>query len=108
MKNVTMRLDMRILVSLLTVVAVVRCHGDEKLDTDTRLSSYFADLWLEGADVIRILWRDCSKKVMFALPISRSRSSDSAFQGGGSKWVKKLLLIPTYHVIYQPVSISLL
>ncbi|XP_049870351.1 uncharacterized protein LOC126369829 [Pectinophora gossypiella] len=40
------------------------CHGDQKEDGDTYMSRFVADLWLEGADVVRIIWRDCSKKLV--------------------------------------------
>ncbi|CAG9133135.1 unnamed protein product [Plutella xylostella] len=46
---------------------LIGCHGDQtnvKLDGDAHLSSFLANLWLDGADVIRILWRDCSKKLI--------------------------------------------
>lgn len=66
MNYVTMRPSICALVSLLTVVLIPHCCGDGdavNTDTDAYLSRFIADLWLEGADVVRIIWRDCSKKV---------------------------------------------
>lgn len=46
---------------LITALVVATCYAET--DTDTYWSKFIADLWLEGADVLRIIWRDCSKKV---------------------------------------------
>ncbi|KAL4707912.1 hypothetical protein ACJJTC_013703 [Scirpophaga incertulas] len=50
--------------SFFTLTLISGCHGDQKDDTDAYLSRFIADLWLEGADVIKIIWRDCSKKLV--------------------------------------------
>ncbi|XP_060801789.1 uncharacterized protein LOC106134622 [Amyelois transitella] len=57
--------DMSIsVISFFSLVLISCCHGDQKVDTDAYLSRFIADLWLEGADVIKIIWRDCSKKLV--------------------------------------------
>ncbi|XP_053603604.1 uncharacterized protein Osi23 isoform X2 [Plodia interpunctella] len=57
--------DMRVsVISFFSLVLISCCHGDQKVDTDAYLSRFVADLWLEGADVIKIIWRDCSKKLV--------------------------------------------
>ncbi|CAH0605817.1 unnamed protein product [Chrysodeixis includens] len=46
-------------------LSIIGCHGDQKpTDPDSYASQFIADLWLEGADVMRIIWRDCSKKLV--------------------------------------------
>lgn len=58
------QVDMRlVVVYFFAATLICGCHGDQKDDTDAYLSRFVADLWLEGADVIKIIWRDCSKKV---------------------------------------------
>ncbi|GBP75968.1 hypothetical protein EVAR_54621_1 [Eumeta japonica] len=54
---------MKLQTLLLAVVALVNSQANG-VDNDTYLSSYLADMWLEGADMLRILWRDCSKKIV--------------------------------------------
>ncbi|KAM3967189.1 DUF1676 domain-containing protein Osi23 [Aphomia sociella] len=51
-------------ISFFTLTLISCCYSDQKDDTDAYLSRFIADLWLEGADVIRIIWRDCSKKLV--------------------------------------------
>lgn len=64
--------DMRVVVVyVFTVTLICGCHGDQKDDTDAYLSRFIADLWLEGADVIKIIWRDCSKKVSMLILLDR-------------------------------------
>ncbi|VVD01861.1 unnamed protein product [Leptidea sinapis] len=46
------------------VISSAVTHGEEMKDTDTYISTFLADLWLESADIIKILWRDCSKKLL--------------------------------------------
>lgn len=63
MKYVTMRSFLLVVISII-VLSLTGCHGEQKqTDPDSYMSQFIADLWLEGADVIRIIWRDCSKKV---------------------------------------------
>ncbi|XP_075972036.1 DUF1676 domain-containing protein Osi23 isoform X2 [Anticarsia gemmatalis] len=53
------------LVSTLVLFSISGCRGEfNETDPDTYFSRLIADLWLEGADVIRIIWRDCSKKLI--------------------------------------------
>lgn len=53
-----------IFIYILALFSISSCHGEfNETDPDTYLSRLIADLWLEGADVVRIVWRDCSKKV---------------------------------------------
>lgn len=59
--SVTMGSYFVIVISLLTATAISSCYGES--DADAYLSRLIADMWLEGADVVRIIWRDCSKKV---------------------------------------------
>lgn len=54
---------MKLITILVCLNLMSHCYGDQKEDTDTYMSRLVADLWLEGADVVRIIWRDCSKKV---------------------------------------------
>lgn len=61
-----------VVVYVFTVTLICGCHGDQKDDTDAYLSRFVADLWLEGADVMKIIWRDCSKKVSLTFLISYS------------------------------------
>ncbi|KAL0832808.1 hypothetical protein ABMA28_000970 [Loxostege sticticalis] len=59
------QVDMRlVVVYFFAATLICGCHGDQKDDTDAYLSRFVADLWLEGADVIKIIWRDCSKKLV--------------------------------------------
>lgn len=67
MNYVTMRIHIVAVISL-TVALIPDC-GAEASETDAYLSRFAADLWTEGADVVRIIWRDCSKKVRI-LPIT--------------------------------------
>ncbi|XP_050664596.1 uncharacterized protein LOC126965198 [Leptidea sinapis] len=46
------------------VISSAVTHGEEMKDTDTYISTFLADLWLESADIVKILWRDCSKKLL--------------------------------------------
>ncbi|XP_026755672.1 uncharacterized protein LOC113515611 [Galleria mellonella] len=56
---------MKVAVISYFILAIISCcHGNQKDDPDAYLSRFIADLWLEGADVIRIIWRDCSKKLV--------------------------------------------
>lgn len=59
----TSAIDMRLIIALLCFILFPICHGDQKEETEAYWSRFAADLWLEGADVVRIIWRDCSKKV---------------------------------------------
>lgn len=54
---------MKLVTLLYCLNLISNCYGDQKEDTDTYISRFVADLWVEGADVVRIIWRDCSKKV---------------------------------------------
>nr|XP_021187257.2 uncharacterized protein LOC110374042 [Helicoverpa armigera] len=64
MKYVTM-CSLLSVITLITVSVFTGCHGEQKqTDPDSYMSQLIADLWLEGADVIRIIWRDCSKKLV--------------------------------------------
>ncbi|XP_037868643.1 uncharacterized protein LOC110385501 isoform X2 [Bombyx mori] len=49
---------------LCMLLLVTSCHGNQNEDTETYLSKFIADIWLEGGDMVRIIWRDCSKKLM--------------------------------------------
>ncbi|XP_059046086.1 uncharacterized protein LOC131841778 [Achroia grisella] len=51
-------------ISFFTLALISCCHGNQKDHPDAYLSRFVADLWLEGADVIKIIWRDCSKKLV--------------------------------------------
>ncbi|XP_022825428.1 uncharacterized protein LOC111355640 [Spodoptera litura] len=67
MNYVTMRSVQFIVlvISMLATFLIVGCHGEQKQpDPDSYVSQLIADLWLEGAEVIRIIWRDCSKKLV--------------------------------------------
>ncbi|XP_045493773.1 uncharacterized protein LOC123692965 [Colias croceus] len=55
-----MKVQILFLVGILTLKDSL---AGEVEDTDTYLSRFLADLWLEGADVVKIIWRDCSKKL---------------------------------------------
>ncbi|XP_013165112.1 PREDICTED: uncharacterized protein LOC106115969 [Papilio xuthus] len=58
-------INMKIHLSLLLVfVLLSSCYGNKTDDSDTYLSHFIADLWLEGTDVLKIIWRDCSKKLV--------------------------------------------
>lgn len=61
MRYVTMSSYFIAVISLLSVSLISPCKGES--DADAYLSRFIADLWLEGADVVKIIWRDCSKKV---------------------------------------------
>ncbi|CAH0725320.1 unnamed protein product, partial [Brenthis ino] len=50
----------------LAVIVLVAASGCAHNDTDTYLSRFIADLWVEGTDIVRIIWRDCSKKMVAA------------------------------------------
>lgn len=64
MNYVTMHLSQFTVISILTVSLITGCNGEQKqTDPDSYMSQLIADLWLEGADVLRIIWRDCTKKV---------------------------------------------
>lgn len=53
-----------LLTYILALLSISGCHGEfNETDPDTYMSRFIADLWLEGADIVRIIWRDCSKKV---------------------------------------------
>ncbi|XP_072940089.1 uncharacterized protein Osi23 [Epargyreus clarus] len=59
------RIDMKVLLIYAVFLALMpSCRGDEKEDLDAYFSKFIADLWLEGADVVKIIWRDCSKKLV--------------------------------------------
>ncbi|CAK1598801.1 unnamed protein product [Parnassius mnemosyne] len=59
------RSDMRrTLVHLLSLTLIYSCRGIQAEDSETYLSRFIADLWLEGADILKIIWRDCSKKLL--------------------------------------------
>ncbi|XP_041971194.1 uncharacterized protein LOC121727417 [Aricia agestis] len=62
MKNVILHFEV-MKVSFITIVVLISCCNGENT-TDQYLSTLMADLWLEGADVVRIIWRDCSKKLV--------------------------------------------
>lgn len=67
LQNVNMKLELYTLALLLVSSGINAAANDtreEPIDTETYLSRFIADLWLEGTDVVRIIWRDCSKKVM--------------------------------------------
>lgn len=49
--------------SIFTVVLISTVKTQNSEDHDAYMSHFVADIWLEGADVVRILWRDCAKKV---------------------------------------------
>ncbi|XP_068631441.1 uncharacterized protein Osi23 [Battus philenor] len=51
-------------VSLLILMSFASCHGKEIEETEAYLSHFIADLWLEGADVLKVVWKDCSKKLV--------------------------------------------
>ncbi|KPJ19499.1 hypothetical protein RR48_11126 [Papilio machaon] len=48
----------------LVLVLLGSCYGNKTDDSETYLSHFIADLWLEGTDVLKIIWRDCSKKLV--------------------------------------------
>ncbi|CAG9795279.1 unnamed protein product [Diatraea saccharalis] len=52
------------MLSFFILTLISGCHGNQKDDADAYLSRFVADLWLEGADIIKIIWRDCSKKLV--------------------------------------------
>ncbi|CAG4993027.1 unnamed protein product [Parnassius apollo] len=54
----------RTLAHLLSLTLIYSCRGIQTDDSETYLSSFIADLWLEGADVLKIVWQDCSKKLV--------------------------------------------
>lgn len=69
MNYVTMRSFQLTVIPILTL-SIIGCHGDQKpTDPDSYASQFIADLWLEGGDVMRIIWRDCSKKVSLMLSL---------------------------------------
>lgn len=47
----------------LVLVLLNSCYGNKTEDSEAYLSHFIADLWLEGTTVLKIIWRDCSKKV---------------------------------------------
>ncbi|XP_063533099.1 uncharacterized protein LOC134743537 [Cydia strobilella] len=49
---------------VLAVALMSAVNAEKKEDPDAHMSHFIADIWLEGADVVRILWRDCSKKLV--------------------------------------------
>ncbi|KAI5644481.1 hypothetical protein NE865_03588 [Phthorimaea operculella] len=58
---------MSLVLLLFIAISIRHCHGKtkgENEDSETYFSRFAADLWLEGADVIKIIWRDCSKKLV--------------------------------------------
>lgn len=54
---------------VLAIFTIGCCCGDVSKDAETKMSNFLADMWLESSDVLRILWRDCSKKVCITLRI---------------------------------------
>ncbi|XP_028178815.1 uncharacterized protein LOC114366220 isoform X1 [Ostrinia furnacalis] len=59
------QVDMRLVVVYFFATTLISgCHGDQKDEADAYMSRFVADLWLEGADVVKIIWRDCSKKLV--------------------------------------------
>ncbi|CAH2105760.1 unnamed protein product [Euphydryas editha] len=46
-------------------ITFASCYGQTN-DSDTLVSRFIADLWLEGTDVVKIVWRDCTKKLVNA------------------------------------------
>ncbi|KAJ2952129.1 hypothetical protein O0L34_g4407 [Tuta absoluta] len=64
MSYVTSRQSMGLLLLLFIAISIRHCHSETKEDAETYFSRFAADMWLEGADVIRIIWRDCSKKLV--------------------------------------------
>ncbi|CAB3237143.1 unnamed protein product [Arctia plantaginis] len=50
---------------ILATLLISGCQSEfNETDADTNMSRFIADLWLEGADIFRIIWRDCSKKLV--------------------------------------------
>ncbi|XP_045532947.1 uncharacterized protein LOC123720396 [Pieris brassicae] len=50
---------------IVTLVALKSCFAVSQIEeTENYLSRFLADLWLEGGDMVKIIWRDCSKKVI--------------------------------------------
>ncbi|XP_022119890.2 uncharacterized protein LOC110996496 [Pieris rapae] len=50
---------------IVTIVALKSCFAVSKVEeTEHYVSRFLADLWLEGGDMVKIFWRDCSKKVI--------------------------------------------
>ncbi|XP_039749758.1 uncharacterized protein LOC120626333 [Pararge aegeria] len=67
LQNVIMKLELYTLALILVSNGISAGTNDTKgneSDTDTYISRFIADLWLEGTDVVRIIWRDCSKKLV--------------------------------------------
>ncbi|XP_038220250.1 uncharacterized protein LOC119838388 [Zerene cesonia] len=55
---------MKVLIPFLVGLLTLRDSSAEHVeDNDAYLTHFLADLWLEGADVVKIIWRDCSKKL---------------------------------------------
>ncbi|KAI8424422.1 hypothetical protein MSG28_002921 [Choristoneura fumiferana] len=50
--------------SIISVVLLTTVKAENLEDHDAYMSHFVADIWLEGADVVRILWRDCAKKLV--------------------------------------------
>nr|XP_034829874.1 uncharacterized protein LOC117987020 isoform X2 [Maniola hyperantus] len=67
LQNVIMKLELYTLTLILVSSGITAIPNDTKgidNDADTHLSRFIADLWLEGSDIVRIIWRDCSKKLV--------------------------------------------
>ncbi|XP_045765569.1 uncharacterized protein LOC123867536 isoform X2 [Maniola jurtina] len=67
LQNVIMKLQLYTLTLILVSSGINAVPNDTKgveNDADTHLSRFIADLWLEGSDIVRIIWRDCSKKLV--------------------------------------------
>ncbi|XP_023948800.2 uncharacterized protein LOC112053572 [Bicyclus anynana] len=66
LQNVNMKLVLYTL-ALILVSHGINAANDTKVnlnDGDDYISRFVADLWLEGTDVVRFIWRDCSKKLI--------------------------------------------
>ncbi|CAG9559938.1 unnamed protein product [Danaus chrysippus] len=50
--------------TILLLILISECHCDQISDTESYLSRFIADMWLEGSDIVRIIWRDCSRKLV--------------------------------------------
>ncbi|OWR52515.1 putative mitochondrial solute carrier [Danaus plexippus plexippus] len=50
--------------TILLLILISKCHCDQISDTESYLSRFIADMWLEGSDIVRIIWRDCSRKLV--------------------------------------------
>ncbi|CAK1546027.1 unnamed protein product [Leptosia nina] len=56
--------NMKAVAIILAFVTLKSCSSEPQVDAESYLSRFLADLWLEGADVVRIIWRDCSKQLI--------------------------------------------